>query len=142
MRMAKLPLLIDTHVLWWWENGMTGHISAAAAHHIEGAERNSEFRVSAMSVWEIGMLDSQGRLTALPDPLTWVRQSLSIPGRALVPLTPEIAVASTRLPDPPTGDPVDRILLATARVENLILVTADRKLLDYGKRCHVRVLPV
>ena len=87
------------------------------------------------------MLDSKGRLIALPDALTWVRRALAVPGRALVSLSPEIAIMSTRLPDAPVADPIDRILLATARVENMTLVTADRKILDYGKRRHVKVLP-
>ena len=95
-----------------------------------------------MSIWEIGMLDSKRRLIALPDALTWVRRALAVPGRSMVPLTPEIAIVSTRLPDAPVADPVDRILLATARVENLTLVTADRKLLDYGRRHHIAVLAV
>lgn len=138
--MTEGPLLMDTHVLWWWENGATGKLSAAVMRQIERAERELAFRISAITVWEIGMLDEKGRLTALPDAMSWVRRALAVPGRALVPLTPEIAIASTRLPDAPVADPVDCILLATARVENLTLVTADRKLLEYGKRLHVKVL--
>lgn len=140
--MSDDPLLIDTHVWWWWENGFAGEISPAAARRIEAAERNSTLRISVISAWEIGLLDHKGRLTALPDALAWVERSLAAPGRALVPLTPEIAIASTRLPDAPVGDPADRILLATARVENLTLVTADRKLLDYAKRRHVKALAI
>lgn len=140
--MTDGPLLVDTHVLWWWENGIPGELSTSVIRQIERAERESVFRISVISVWEIGLLDHKGRLTALPDAMTWVRRALAVPGRELVPLTPEIAIASTRLPDAPVADPVDRILLATARVENLTLVTADRKLIDYGKRSHVKVLPV
>jgi PIN domain nuclease of toxin-antitoxin system len=140
--MTDRPVLIDTHVWWWWENGFAGQISASSLRLIERAERDNMLRISAMSAWEIGMLDSKGRLAALPDPLSWIRRSLAVHGRALAPLTPEIAVLSNRLPDAPVGDPVDRILLATARVENLTLVTADRKLLDYGRRHHVNVLRV
>ncbi len=136
------PLLLDTHVWWWWENGIKGEISAAAMRRIESAERGFAVRISAISVWEVGMLDSKGRLIALPDALTWVRRALAVPGRALVPLSPEIAIMSTRLPEAPVADPIDRILLATARVENMTLVTADRKLLAYGGRRHVKVLPV
>ncbi len=136
------PLLIDTHVWWWWENGMPGELSAAVRRHIEAAERGSLIRISAMSAWEIGMLNSKRRIVALPDALTWIRRSLGTPGRALVPLTPEIAVLSSHLPDAPVGDPIDRILLATARVENMTLVTADRKLIDYGRKHYLKVLPV
>ena len=88
------------------------------------------------------MLESRGRVDVEPNGLAWMRRSFGRADRRLIPLTPEIAIESARLPDVPNRDPVDRILLATARVENMILVTADRKLLDYGKRQHVRVLPV
>ena len=47
--------------------------------------------------------------------MEWVRQALDTPGLTLVPLTPEIAVDSTRLPGNLHGDPADRILVATAR---------------------------
>ncbi len=135
-------LLLDTHIWWWWENGIPGEISLAARRQIERAEAEFMVRISAMSAWEIGMLDGKGRLTALPDALSWVRRALAVPGRELVPLSPEIAIMSTRLPEAPVADPIDRILLATARVENMTLVTADRKLIDYAKRRHVKVLPV
>jgi PIN domain nuclease of toxin-antitoxin system len=136
------PLLLDTHVLWWWENGIKGEISPSTMRQIEAAERERRLHISAISLWEIGMLDHKGRLVALPDALTWAHRALAVAGRTLVPLTPDIAIMSTRLPEAPVADPIDRILLATARVENLTLVTADRKLLDYGRRRHVKVLPV
>ena len=140
--MTEDPFLIDTHVWLWWENATPGLISSQAARRIEAAERESGLWIASISVWEVAMLEIRQRIEVVPDSLTWVRKALSRPDRTLVPLTPEIAVASTRLPDPPTRDPVDRILLATARVENLTLVTADRKLLDYAKRRHVKALPI
>ncbi len=140
--MSDHAFLIDTHVLWWWENGIPGKISAAARKEIERVERDSKFRISVMSIWEVGLLDAKGRLTALPDALTWTLRALAVPGRALVPLTPEIAIASSHLPDAPVGDPMDRIIVATARVENMTLVTADRKLLEWGRRNHLKVLAV
>jgi PIN domain nuclease of toxin-antitoxin system len=140
--MTEQPLLIDTHVWLWWENGSPGRISAEARRAIGAAEDRAGLWIASMSVWEVAMLDSKRRVEVAPDALTWMRASLARPDRVLVPLTPEIAIASTRLPEAPVGDPVDRILLATARVENMTLVTADRKLLDYGKRRHVKVLPV
>jgi PIN domain nuclease of toxin-antitoxin system len=57
------------------------------------------------------------------------------------PLTPEIAVESSRLPGPFHNDPIDRILAATARIEGLILVTRDRAILDYARHGHVRARP-
>lgn len=138
--MIEDGLLLDTHVWLWWDNGSPGLISTHVRTQIESAEQSARLWISAMSIWEVAMLESRGRIEIEPDLLTWLNRLLAGPRRGLAQLTPEIAIASTRLPDAPVRDPVDRILLATARVENLTLVTADRKLLDYGKRRHVRVL--
>ncbi|MDN3509391.1 MAG: PIN domain-containing protein [Candidatus Neptunochlamydia sp.] len=50
----------------------------------------------------------------------------------LCPITPRIAIQSTRLVDEVHGDPIDRLLMATASEENAILVTCDKKLLKYA----------
>jgi len=74
----------------------------------------------------------------LPLPIDdWVRDALAYPDVQLVNLTPEIAIASTRLPDPFHKDPADRILVATARVLNIPILTADAKILTYP---HVQCL--
>jgi PIN domain nuclease of toxin-antitoxin system len=55
---------------------------------------------------------------------------LATPGLVLVPLTPEIAIDSSRLPASFHGDPADRIILATAKRMGARHVTRDRKMLD------------
>ena len=47
-------------------------------------------------------------------------------------LSPEVAIASTRLPGVLHADPADRIIAATARQLDAVLVTEDQRLLDYG----------
>ncbi len=70
-----------------------------------------------------------------------VHDVASHPGISVVPLAPEVAVASTRLPGELHRDPADRMIVATARVLGAVLITADQALLDYGSHGHVRVLP-
>jgi PIN domain nuclease of toxin-antitoxin system len=55
----------------------------------------------------------------------------------LLPLTPRIAVESTQLPGSFHRDPADQIIVATARVYDCSLLTADGKILDYP---HVKLL--
>jgi len=76
--------------------------------------------------------------------MDWVEDALSAPGLSLslIPLTPEIAIKSTRLPGNFHGDPADRILAATTQVMNAVLVTCDRKLLDYGKQGFISTFPL
>lgn len=96
--------------------------------------------LSVISVWEVALLDAKGRITLSMDCAAWVRQALATPGLTLAPLTPEIAIQSTRLPGILHGDPADRLIVATARAHGAVLMTKDRKLLAYGRAKHVRVI--
>jgi PIN domain nuclease of toxin-antitoxin system len=58
----------------------------------------------------------------------------------VAPLTPEIALASSRLPQPFHGDSADRIIVATARAMGARLATRDRKILEYGRNRHVMLV--
>jgi PIN domain nuclease of toxin-antitoxin system len=59
--------------------------------------------------------------------LAWIRQALALPRVRLLPLTPEIAIGSTRLPAEFPGDPADRILVSTARQNGAPLVSKDAR---------------
>lgn len=61
--------------------------------------------------------------------------ALALPGIELLPCSIEITVASYhQLAKGYHGDPADRILLATASLEELTLVTRDKKILDYAAK--------
>ena len=63
--------------------------------------------------------------------LDWIEQALE--GMELCPITPRIAIQSTKLAGEVHGDPVDRMLIATAFEKNAVLVTGDKKILQYAK---------
>ena len=84
------------------------------------------------------MLEAKGRVRLSEPCLEWVRKALTAPGLCLLPLTPEIAVESSRLPGVMHKDPADRMLAATARILGGVLVT--QQLLDYGSQGFVSVL--
>lgn len=86
------------------------------------------------------MLVSKGRLFLDRDVGEWVETALSLPGIRLVPISPQVAVASTRLPGTINSDPADRMIAATARHLGSTLITADQLLLDYGKGGHLKTL--
>lgn len=67
----------------------------------------------------------------------WVEESLSQPGVNLSFLSPEIAIESSFLPGELHGDPAYKILVATARIGDLVLFTRDRKILSYGEAGYV-----
>jgi PIN domain nuclease of toxin-antitoxin system len=134
------PLVLDTHVWIWMVEGVREALSEAAIDAIEAAARDGAVRVSAISVWEVAMLEARGRIS-LSRPLEdWVRAALRASGVRLLPLAPEIAIASTRLPGDPRGDPADRMLMASARIAGGRLATCDRHIVDYSATGHLAVL--
>ena len=92
--------------------------------------------ISAISCWEVAKLVEYNRLK-LPCPISdWFAQALAYPGVQLLNLTPRIAVESTQLPGAFHGDPADQIIVATARVYDCELLTADDRILKYS---HVKL---
>ena len=131
-------ILLDTHVLIWLLAG-NPRLGAPARSLIQQAAADNALLVSAITPWEIAMLVSKGRLALDRDVGEWLGAALALPGIRLAPLAPEIAVASTRLPGALHADPADRIIAATARHVDAVLVTEDQRLLDYGQRGHLRI---
>jgi PIN domain nuclease of toxin-antitoxin system len=91
-----MRLLLDTHVLVWLLTD-SDRISTAVYNQIERAAAQDLLRVSAITPWEIAMIVAKGRLVLARDVGDWVDAVLSLPGIHLEPLSPAIAVASTRL---------------------------------------------
>lgn len=134
-------LVLDTHI-WVWLMEGSADLKPSVRKRIEGCARRGELLVSTISAWEVGMLEAKGRITFDQDCAAWIQDALSAPGIRLVPLEPDIAVASTRLPGDFHGDPADRIIVATARSRACPLVTADTAMLAYAKSGHLRSVRV
>ena len=137
--MSQPALLLDTcAIIWMGENDPMTDDSVAAID--AASDQGDSVRLSPISAWEIGMLASKGRLTSPIDPQIWFRR-FAIGGNFRVStLAADVLIASSFLPGSPPRDPIDRILIATARHEDLTLVTRDRGILDYGAAGHLRVL--
>ena len=133
-------LLLDTHIWVWLMEGDASHLSDGVIAELEAASNRGALAVSAISIWELAMLEVKGRVRLSRSLDEWVRAALSARGTQLLALTPEIAIESARLPGKPPGDPADRILMATSRIEAAQLVTRDRAILKYGTSGHISVL--
>lgn len=129
-------VLLDTHVLVWLMSG-SPRLGAMARRTIQQAAMEQGVHVSAITLWEIAMLVSKGRLVLDRDVGEWVQAALALPGIMLEPLPPEIAVASTRLPGEFHADPADRIIAATARHLGALLVSDDKLLAGYSAAGHL-----
>lgn len=142
---SELPsaVLLDTCAVIWLANGDVLAPEALAA--ISHAALAKGVFVSPVSAWEVGLLSrvrsgNGPALTFLPDPQTWFARFMGGPGIKEAPLLPEIAIASSHLPDPLHGDPADRFVIATARHHQIPIITRDGKIIDYAAQGHVNVI--
>ncbi len=135
-------ILIDTHIFLWLMNG-SNKIPSQALEKIESCIKNEgRIIVSAISIWEIGMLVNKGRITLKEPTLQWINTALNAPYVDLASLSPEIAVESCQLPIEFHGDPADRIIVATSRVLTIPLITADKNIQKYAKNGHIQCLEI
>jgi PIN domain nuclease of toxin-antitoxin system len=131
-------IVLDTHVLVWAIQN-DPRLGRRARALIDDAT-SQPFLIPAMCLWEVSMLAHRGRIELGRDMLPWMHDVLGLPGMTLVPIDPEIAADSNRLPDWTHRDPVDRLIVATARRHAATLLTADGEILNYAARGHVTVI--
>jgi PIN domain nuclease of toxin-antitoxin system len=116
-------ILVDTHLL-LWAVSEPKKLPSQARRRIEDAE----VFVSAASIWEVSIKTALGKLAADRAELL---AELKPAGFRLLPVTGEHAAAVALLP-PLHNDPFDRMLVAQAKTEPLILLTNDSVLGGYG----------
>jgi len=117
-------ILLDTHLL-LWAVAEPRKLPPAARKRIEEAD----VFVSAASIWEVSIKVALGKLAADPAELL---AEIEPAGFSLLSVTGEHAAAVARLP-PVHADPFDRMLVAQAKTEPLLLLTNDAALADYGE---------
>jgi PIN domain nuclease of toxin-antitoxin system len=121
-----MRLLLDTHFL-LWAAGLEGRMSAAARDMMADPRVTLVFSVA--SLWEISIKHALGRGGFRADP-TRLRRGLLNGGYEELPITGEHAVAAGTLP-PVHRDPFDRMLIAQATVEDMVLLTVDATIAKY-----------
>ena len=119
-----MRLLADTHAYLWWLNDDPTLSSKARTAMAESA---AIVHVSAASIWEISIKTSLGKLEIEGDPVSEIWEN----GFVELPMTAEHAYRAGQLPRH-HDDPFDRMLIAQAQLEDLVLVSRDAKLRAYG----------
>jgi len=118
-----MKLLVDSCVMVWWLSD-PGQLSRQAREAISDPSNDVIF--SAASVWELGLKISKGKLR-MPDRFAEV---LVDDGFVTLSVTVEHATRSLQLPEV-HQDPFDRLLIAQALEEGLVLVTRDERIQRY-----------
>lgn len=120
-----MNLLLDTNALIWWLTA-SPRLSVAAREAIAGAGANA--LVSAVTGYEIALKQARGLLPAtLPEE---IETAVAGEGFGVLPLSLHHAVTAARLPDL-HRDPIDRLLVAQALIEDLAIVSIDRVFAAY-----------
>jgi PIN domain nuclease of toxin-antitoxin system len=133
------PLLLDTCAAIWLAEAES--IAQEATQVLEEAyEAGVGVYISPITAWEIGLLNSRGRLTLLIKPQLWFERLFEVLRFRLADMSPQLLIASTFLPGAPPRDPADRIMAATAREYGYRLVTRDRLLLAYAEQGHIQAV--
>ena len=122
-------ILLDTHVWVWWVNE-SPMLTDAMRRTIE-EHQGEGLGVSIISCWEVAKLVELGRLRLTMPVEHWLEQALAYQGVELIDLAPRIVVESTQLPGEFHRDPADQMIVATARVYDAPLLTADSKIRAY-----------
>lgn len=104
-----------------------------AVDAIEEAARRGAVIVPAIALWEVAMLLAKQRITLAGTIETWFEHALGFHGFSVAPITPAIAAESGALSGGLSGDPADRLIVATARVLSATLVTRDSRILAYAE---------
>lgn len=117
-------ILLDTQAVVWWAARMD-KLSAEATVAIDRAR---SIGVSPLSAFEVATLVRRGRLRLAFEPQVWWSSLVAQDGVEVVGLDLEAALRAGACDERCPGDPIDRMLLATARATGRTLVTADRRL--------------
>lgn len=129
--MISRPLLIDTHVLIWWQFD-TARLSEKFRQAMSAAEETDGLAISIITFWEIALLMQANRLAFDINLHDWFLSLTEDDRFKIIPLDYRIIIDSTRLGPAFHRDPADQLIVATARCHQLSLLTADRKILNSG----------
>jgi len=130
-------VLLDSHIWFWLVTG-DSRISARSLKKIEKASSRSELAISVISLWEIAYKATNGKIRLYQPIDVWIHNATLKAGIRVIDLSSAIAIEATQLPGSFHRDPADRFIVATARIENLILVSEDVAITEYGIDGHIR----
>lgn len=120
-------LLLDTCTLLWLAADQSQLSPPAKAAIADNADA---LFVSAISAFEIGIKHARGKLMLQLDPVRWFSLAARTHGFRTIAVSSRIAAMATQLPYP-HNDPADRIIISTAQLRDLAIITPDTHIRSY-----------
>ena len=120
-------MILDTCALLWLASG-NKKLSRSGLKRIK---ESPAVYVSAISGFEVAIKVATRKLTLPFPPLEWFQKVIEHHGLAMLPLDLNVCIAAAELP-PIHDDPCDRFIIATAKLNDLSVVTADERFEEYG----------
>jgi PIN domain nuclease of toxin-antitoxin system len=125
-------LLLDTHVWLWSVEGDVRRIGRRTRAWLARAESQEAIRISPVTLFELTALHTIGRLRLARAVESWIQEALAAAGVRIAELSPAIAIDAGHIPRNALADPLDRLLVATARRLDATFLTSDERILDYA----------
>lgn len=125
-------VLLDTHVWLWSVDGDTRRIGRRTRKLLERAESQDAIRISPVTLFEVSALHALGRVRLARPAEEWIDEALEAAGVRIAELSPAVAIEAGVLPRSALADPLDRLLVATARRLDATFLTSDTRILEYA----------
>lgn len=120
-------MVLDTCALLWLASG-DKKLSRSALKQIR---EDPAVYVSAISGFELALKVAKGKLRLPGPPQAWFEEVVQHHGLAVLPLDLKVCIAAAQLP-PLHDDPCDRFIITAAKMSDLLVVTADERVQEYG----------
>ena len=125
--MKRNAYLFDTHALVFWNNKES--VSEEFIKFFDKQNQQGRLYISSISFWEVALLVKKGRIV-ISDVHAWKNEILNNTNIKVINPSASEMIESTLLPDY-HNDPFDRILIAQANQNHLLLVTKDKAIRKY-----------
>jgi PIN domain nuclease of toxin-antitoxin system len=129
-----MKILLDTHIFLWYYNG-SGNLSSSARKQIEACD---QLFISSASLWEIAIKYTLGKLE-LTNSLERFFEDINDKGFSILPIDMMHILRTSTLPFH-HRDPFDRLIIAHAITEELILATKDAQMSQYSKTDGLQIM--
>ena len=130
-------MLLDTHTWLWHALGDAKRVGPGARREIDRAAARAVAVVSVVSMFEVASLAASGRIRLATSSEAWMRQSIDAGRIRIAEVTSAIAIEAGSIPTAALPDPMDRLLVATARTLDIPIVTRDSRILDYIRKSRI-----